>query len=72
MLKPINRHPLLVSDGMPKDLPARERATPHTYVDSKIDPDPEFGDLQPQWSHMFKCDVTGAVRQFGCEEIVLS
>lgn len=72
LLKPFNRHPLLVSEGLDKNLPAEERVTRHTFIDSVVEPDPEFGDLRPQWAHMFKCDVTGAVRKFGVQEVVLS
>jgi hypothetical protein len=72
ILKPTNRRPYLESAGLDKNLPVRERFTQHVFVESVVEPDPEFGDLRPQWAHMFKCEVTGAVRKFGVQEVVLS
>lgn len=65
MSKPDTKYPILPSAG-------NDRATRHTYVNSVIEPDPEFGLLRPQLAHMFRCDETGAIRKYGVEEVVLN
>lgn len=52
----------LLSAGYPKENPTY---THHTFVDSRLEPDPKDGWLHPQWGLYYKCNTTGAERKFG-------
>lgn len=42
--------------------------THHEYVRTELQPDPQMGELHPQWAHIFRCKTTGAERVFGIED----
>jgi hypothetical protein len=56
------RHPMLPSGGC-------DRATPHDYAGSRVEPDPDLGMLAPQVAHWFRCTETGAERRWGVEPL---
>lgn len=62
---PVRKHPLLSSEGYPPGSPVMW--TTHDFVETRKVPDPAFGELRPQWVHIFKCTETGAERVFGCD-----
>ncbi len=62
---PYNKRPILRSEGYP--LTGIPVFTKHEYVGTRKEPDPEFGDLRPQWAHLFACTQTGVVRVFGVD-----
>lgn len=56
------RRAYIVSDGV-KDRPTY---TMHTFAEAVLAPDPDKGWLHPQWDLMYRCDITGVQRKFGC------
>lgn len=39
--------------------------TMHIFADFKLEHDPDYGWLRPQWAVMYKCKDTGALRKYG-------
>jgi hypothetical protein len=47
---------------------AENKWTLHEYVRTEREPDPEYGDLAPQWAFIFRCAETGAERKYGVQD----
>lgn len=62
---PVNKRPIIVSSGYPAG--HVEMWTRHVFVETRKEPDPNFGELRPEWRHYFRCLETNAVRVFGVE-----
>lgn len=39
--------------------------TMHTFYGFKLEPDPEFGWVKPQWAVQYRCTITKVIRKYG-------
>lgn len=63
---PARKRVLIPSTGYPQD--PYENLTWHVFDRAEREPDPEFGDLKPQYALIFKCEETGAERKYGVQD----
>lgn len=64
---PANKRPMLPSLGIPNSGPNGYGWTPHRFVKVVTRDDPSYGNLRPEYAHLFVCTATGAERLCGLQ-----